>query len=119
MTPIEPVGGREASEYWAAAYNLLPVAIIGGLVAMATNLRKIYAMQGYKRRLAELGLTGLVGGLAAAMAVAILPLVFDGPSTNMEIAIAALAGSYGQKTFDMLTDKVLGKRGRRHDDHQD
>jgi hypothetical protein len=58
--------------------------------------------------IAELVLTGMIGGVAALAAVALLPLFWDGANPTVEIAIAALAGSYGQKTFDMLTKRVLG-----------
>jgi hypothetical protein len=104
----DPGGIREAGEYWRALYNLLPVFVVGVMVAMTTNLRKIYALPSWQRIIAELILAGMIGGVAAMAAVALLPLVWDGTNPSVEIAIAALAGSYGQKTFDLLTKRIIG-----------
>jgi hypothetical protein len=98
---------RAASQYWAVLSGLLPVFIIGGLVAMITNLRKVHALPSKQRMAVELVMTGMIGGVAALVAVACLPLMWDGSTPTMEIAIAALAGSYGQKTFDLLRIKLL------------
>jgi thiosulfate reductase cytochrome b subunit len=105
---MNPESQRQAGQYWAVLSGLLPVFIIGGLVAMTTNLRKIYTLPSKQRMAVELIMTGMIGGVAALVAVALLPLMWDGSTPTMEIAIAALAGSYGQKTFDLLRLKLLG-----------
>lgn len=109
---------KNAQEVWLALYNLLPFVIIGGFAAMVTKVKKIYALPlNPRRRLLELVITGLVGGMVALVAVAVLPLVFDSDHTNthLEIAAATLAGSYGQKIYDIILGRVLGHNRDRYE----
>lgn len=109
MTPIEPGGGRES--YWLELLNLWPLIMIGGVMAVITNLRKLSELPTGKRVLIELFITVAIGMGAALVAVGVLPLFFENINPKVEIGVAGLAGSIGQKSFDMLRVFLLKKAG--------
>ena len=81
------------------------------VAAMISTLRKIHNKPVHNCRWLELAFSTLVGGVAALAALAFLPLVFGADiSPKIEIAFAALAGSYGQKTFDIIVHKIIGEK---------
>lgn len=109
MTPIEPGSGKEAGTYWLELLGLWPLIIIGGIMAVITNLRKLSEMPSKKRIPIELFITFVIGAGAALVAVGILPLVFGDISPKIEIGVAGLAGSFGQKSFDLIVKRLLGR----------
>lgn len=82
---------------------------------MVARLRKIKQQPDWKDRILDLIITGLVGAAVAGVTVAVVPLFYSGTSPSVELAIGALAGSYGLKAFDLLMERVLGK-GAKHED---
>ena len=107
---------RQAAEYWAAIVAFLPVAVVGGVVAMVARLRKIKHAPDWKDRILDLIITGLVGAVVAVVTVMVAPLFYSGTSPSVELAIGAVAGSYGLKAFDLLMERILGKGARHHED---
>ena len=115
---MEPNTPKDASEYLPTLVGFLPLAVIGAIVALITSARKLYELPTKKRIAVELFITLFVGAAAALVAVGILPLIFGEITPKIEIGIAGLAGSFGQKSFDMLLSRLSGQQ-RRGSDRQD
>ena len=112
---MEPNSSKDASEYWSTLAGLLPLAIIGAIVALITSARKLYEMPTKKRIATELLLTLCVGAAAALVAVGVVPLICGNIDPKIEIGIAGLAGSFGQKSFDIVLGRLTGQQRRGSD----
>jgi hypothetical protein len=109
---MEPNSTKEATDYLYVLQALIPPVIIGAIVAIITGAKKLHKLPTRKRIIMDICLTALVGASAALMAVCIAPLLADNISSKVEIGIAALAGSFGQKAFDLMKDKLSGAPSR-------
>lgn len=93
---------RTFAGYWAAIRDVLPLAFMGGVIAVMLHTAEIFATRPWLRALAVLISIFSVGVAAAFCAALALPLM---PwAQGAELFVAAVAGAMGQKFFDLIAD---------------
>lgn len=96
---------RTFSEYWSAIRDVLPLALMGGVIAVMLHTAEIFATRPWLRAFAVLISIFSVGAAAAFCAALALPLM---PwAQGAELFVAAVAGAMGQKFFDLIVDRCL------------
>ena len=100
---------KTAADYMTVLYRVGPLAVIGGTVALFTSLMSILRFRGWSSRFFSIIVSMGVGSIAACIAVLGLPLLPFRPTIELEIVVAALAGSSGLKIFDIYGRKFFGK----------
>lgn len=100
---------KTAQEYWTLFNNLLPIAVAGGFSAMAVNLLRIAHERTWVSRLIMLFSVIAVGCVAACIGALGISLFVPAPSAEIELLVGALAGSSGQKIFDIYTTRLFGR----------
>lgn len=99
----------EASVYWGILKNLLPLTLVGGVTAMATNFSRILKKYTWGERvLTSVSVVG-VGCVAAGVATLGLSLFLKQPTPELQIVASSVAGATGQKIFDVYGSKLLGR----------
>lgn len=99
----------EASVYWGILKNLLPLTLVGGVTAMATNFSRILKKYTWgERLLTSVSVVG-VGCVAAGVATLGLSLFLKQPTPELQIVASSVAGATGQKIFDVYGSKLLGR----------
>ncbi|MDR2051133.1 MAG: hypothetical protein LBQ63_05105 [Deltaproteobacteria bacterium] len=106
---------RDASIYWEVLHRLIPIAMVGGFVAMTINFRTILRAPTWARRLGLCVYVAAVGFIGAGVAALGLSLFIQSPSQETQILVAALAGSSGQKIFDIYARRIFGVYTRAND----
>jgi hypothetical protein len=99
---------RDAAVYWEVLYRLIPIALVGGFVAMIINFKSVMSAPTWARRLGLCVYVAAVGCIAAGVAALGLSLFVSGPSQELQILAGALAGSSGQKIFDVYARRIFG-----------
>lgn len=105
----------DADVYWRILARLLPIVFVGGLVAMIVNLTTILHERTWARRLCTCLTCIAVGCVAAGVAALGLSLFIARPSPELELVSAAVAGSGGQKIFDIYGQRLFGRYYRTAD----
>jgi hypothetical protein len=116
MPAAEGISLADAAVYWDILYRLIPIALVGGGVAMTINMQRVMSAPTWARRLGMCLYVAAVGCVAAGVAALGLSLFLRAPSQEMQILAGALAGSSGQKIFDIYSRKLFGLRSRTSDD---
>lgn len=99
----------EASVYWGILQNLLPLTLVGGVTAMATNFSRILKKYTWgERALTSVSVVG-VGCVAAGVAALGLSLFLKHPTPELQIVASSIAGATGQKVFDVYGSRILGR----------
>lgn len=99
----------EASVYWGILKNLLPLTLVGGVTAMATNFSRILKKYTWGERvLTSVSVVG-VGCVAAGVATLGLSLFLKQPTPELQIVASSVAGATGQKIFDVYAARILGR----------
>jgi hypothetical protein len=99
----------EASVYWDILKNLLPLTLVGGVTAMATNFSRILKKYTWGERiLTSVSVVG-VGCVAAGVATLGLSLFLKQPTPELQIVASSVAGATGQKIFDVYGSRILGR----------
>lgn len=97
----------QATDYLDVLYRIGPIIAIGGIVAMITHLHQIVEQKTWLRRIfTALSVVG-VGCVAGGIVVLALPLFWPNPSAEVDILASAVAGSAGQKGFDVIMEKIF------------
>lgn len=96
---------RSFMEYWAAVREVLPLACLGGVIAVMLHTAEIFATRPWLRALAVLISIFSVGAAAAFCASLALP--FLPWAQGAELFVASVAGAMGQKFFDLIVDRYL------------
>lgn len=110
---MDEQGLHQAGEYVGVFWRTFPLVIIGGLMALALNFSKVMEMRPWIAKLYTLISVVVVGGAAAFVAVLCIPLFPEWfwvavPKTpESDMVIAAIAGSCGQKVFDVLAWRLF------------
>lgn len=99
----------EASVYWGILKNLLPLTLVGGVTAMATNFSRILKKYTWGERLLNSVSVVGVGCVAAGVATLGLSLFLKQPTPELQIVASSVAGATGQKIFDAYGSKLLGR----------
>lgn len=100
---------HDAEIYWEILYNSIPLSIVGGLTAMIMNLNNIMSESSWLKRIAGAVCVVLVGGVAAGVAALGLGLFIASPKPEIQIVASAIAGSTGQRLFDIYGHKIFGR----------
>lgn len=106
---------KTAETYWQLFNNLLPIAIAGGFSAMAVNLLRIAHEKTWVSRIIMLFSVIAVGCVAACIGALGISLFVPNPSAEVELLVGALAGSSGQKIFDIYTTRLFGQYRNRNE----
>lgn len=98
------------SEYLDIVKNIWPLALMAFGVALAMGARRI--RRGYLQRrplaiLENLLFSSVMTGAFTVVAVALLPLVMDRPSREMEIGVALGIGIFGVKGLDLICRRLF------------
>ena len=98
------------SEYLDVVKGLWPLALMAFGVALAMGARRI--RRGYLQRrplaiLENLLFSSVMTGAFTVVAVALLPLVMDRPSREMEIGVALGIGIFGVKGLDLICRRLF------------
>ncbi len=101
---------RTASDYWDILSRIVPIAVVGGVVAMVVNILRIAYERTWMRRLLALVSVVSVGCVSAGAAALGLKLFLLTPTPEVELLAGAIAGSSGQKIFDIYARKLFGLR---------
>lgn len=100
---------REAADYLTILIRIGPIIAVGGVVAVITHIHQIIEQSTVLKKI----LTGLsvlgVGCVSGGVVVLALPLLWGNPTPEMDILAAAIAGSAGQKGFDLIAKRFLGQ----------
>lgn len=107
---------RTAQDYWDVLSRIAPIAIVGGVVAMVVNLLRIAHERTWMRRLLATLSVVSVGCVSAGVAALGLQFFLQAPTPEVELLAGAIAGSSGQKIFDIYARKLFGLRHRISDD---
>lgn len=108
FSPKDIASVKAASDYVEILIRIVPVMCVGGTVAVITQLRHIAEQRTWARRtLMCLSVLG-VGCVSGGLAVLGLSLFLPTPTVEFDIVAAAVAGSAGQKTFDIYGYKIFG-----------
>lgn len=99
----------DADVYWQILRNVLPLSIVGGVVAMTVNLAKIFREKTWCRRLLSCLCVVSVGCVSAGVAGLGLGLFVHQVSPELQIVSSAIAGSWGQRVFDVYGRKLFGR----------
>lgn len=103
---------RTASDYWEVLYRIVPIAVVGGVVAMIVNIIRIAHERTWARRALATVSVVCVGCVSAAAAALGLKLFLPNPTPEIELLAGAIAGSSGQKIFDIYARKLFGFRSQ-------
>lgn len=98
----------DASTYWKILANLIPLSLVGGVVAMALNLSTILQERTWLRRILGCVCVVAVGCVSAGVAALGLSLFITRPSPELQIVSSAVAGSMGQRVFDIYGRRIFG-----------
>lgn len=108
IDPEEVNNARTAADYIERLIQILPVMGVGGVVAVLTQGHRIFLQRTWPRRIFMcLSVVG-VGFVSGGIAVLGLSLFLPAPTVEFDILAAAVAGSAGQKTFDIYSRKLFG-----------
>lgn len=107
---------KSASQYWDVLARIVPITVVGGGVAVVVNLMSIAHERTWLRRLLSTVSVLSVGCVAAGVAALGLRLFMPAATPEIELLAGALAGSSGQKIFDIYARKLFGLRTRLYDD---
>lgn len=99
---------RTAADYWTVIYRVVPLVLVGGFVSFVINLLKITHEPTWRGRLLLLASVISVGCVAAGVSALGLQLFMSNPTVEIELLAASIAGSSGQKVFDIYSKKLFG-----------
>lgn len=120
MTPIGPDdmtrATRTACDYMTVLKHILPVMGVGGFVAFVMHLRQLTYAHTWARRIALCASIIGVGCVSGGVAVLGLSLFLPSPTVEFDLVAAAVAGSAGQKTFDIYGRRLFGWKTRSTDE---
>lgn len=103
---------RAASDYWEVLYRIVPIIVVGGAVAMVVNIIRIACERTWARRALAAVSVVCVGCVSAGAATLGLKLFMPSLSPEIELLAGAIAGSSGQKIFDIYAQKLFGFHSR-------
>ena len=87
MAPIEPQdvqnAARTASDYWSVLHRVAPIAVVGGVVALVSNLSRIAKERVWARRIFMCLSVVSVGCMGAGVAALGLTMFITDPSVEM------------------------------------
>lgn len=104
---------KTACDYWVVLARITPVAIVGGFVAFVTNLLRIAHEPSWVGRVLTFISVVSIGCVAAAASALGIELFLIEPSVEIELLVASIAGSSGQKIFDIYAGKLFGLKNSR------
>lgn len=98
----------DAAVYWDTLARLTPLALFGGVVAMILNLMRAVRCRKWLCRIILCLYVFCVGCISAMVAALGISLFVPRPTPEIELLAAAVAGSSGQKIFDIYAWRIFG-----------
>lgn len=118
MSLPDPENMRTAADYWQVLVRVIPVALFGGITAMTLNLFKIAREKTWLHRILMIIAVSSTGALSAVIGVLGISLFLPGTSPEVDIVIAGVCGSLGQRTFDIYGRRIFNLQTRTTDKEQ-
>ncbi len=105
---IDIEAARTASDYWDVLARIVPIAFVGGIVAVCVNLLRIMHEHTILRKLCTFIAVISIGCVSAGVAALGIELFVQTATPEIELLFGAIAGSSGQRIFDMYAKRLFG-----------
>ena len=109
---------KTAADYWTVLHRIYPLMVVGGIVGLITNFMRIAHERSWRGKIFTFITVISVGFIAAGTTALGLELFIVSPTLEIELLCASVAGSTGQKMFDLYARRIFGLQNTRATDRQ-